>query len=94
MPFPKQTPREFTRANIEAMDENQMGVYGLFADGPWIYIGSGDLRQRLLDHLNGDNPCITRAGPTHWADVACDDYVDREKWLIDEYHPTCNEKVG
>ena len=68
MAFPEQEPRAFTRANIEALTENQMGCYGLFRDGQWIYVGKGDIRTRLLAHLNGDNTCITTARPTHWVD--------------------------
>lgn len=94
MPFPDQAPREFTRAKIEALNKSQMGVYGLFKQGRWIYIGSGDIRQRLLDHFNGDNGCITREGPTHWVDVLTSNFVEREKELIIELNPSCNKRVG
>ena len=66
MAFPQQTPREFKRDNITALSPDQIGVYGLFRVNQWVYVGRGDIRQRLLDHLNGDNPCITRNAPTHW----------------------------
>lgn len=59
MPFPQQNPLAFTRANIENLNPNQLGCYGLYIQGEWIYIGRGDIRQRLLDHLNGDNDLIT-----------------------------------
>lgn len=95
MPFPQQTTREFTRQNVEALTPNQIGVYGLFKEGVWVYIGSGDVRSRLLDHLNGDNPCITSEGPTHWVDeVVNGDPVPREKALIVELNPVCNRRVG
>lgn len=95
MPFPKQTPRGFTRANVLAINPNQIGVYGLFREGAWIYIGKGDIRQRLLDHLNGDNPAITRGRPTHWVDeVTTGDPSIREKTLIAECTPLCNQRVG
>lgn len=94
MPFPQQTPRAFTRSNIEVLNRNQMGCYGLLRGNMWIYVGKGDIRQRLLDHLNGDNPCITRSAPTHWVDVVANDYDNREKQLIMELLPTCNQKVG
>jgi hypothetical protein len=94
MPFPQQTIRLFTRNNILALKENQLGVYGLYRQGVWIYVGKGDIRQRLLDHFNGDNPCITREKPTHWVDVVCADYDTREKQLISELNPTCNQRIG
>ena len=94
MPFPQQDPRPFNRTNIEALNRNQMGCYGLFRQDRWIYVGKGDIRQRLLDHLNGDNPCITRERPTHWMDVVTSDHDNREKQLIVELSPSCNKKVG
>jgi hypothetical protein len=94
MPFPKQQPRAFTRANIEALAPGQMGCYGLCRGSLNIYVGKGDIRQRLLDHLNGDNSCITRNGPTHWVDVVTNDMDAEEKRLILEYQPVCNKRVG
>jgi hypothetical protein len=96
MPFPNQTPRAFTRANIEAIPPGTMGCYGIFRNqGPWIYIGKGDIRERLLAHLNGDNSCITNAGPTHYMDEITADYDARERALILELGPTlCNQRVG
>ena len=95
MPFIQQTPRPFTRLEIEALNMNQKGVYGLFKGDVRVYIGKGDIRQRLLDHLNGDNPCITRTWPTHWlAEVTVGDPSAREQQLILEYQPACNYRVG
>ena len=94
MPFPEQQPRVFTRANVETIQPGQLGCYGLFKPGEWIYVGKGDIRQRLLDHLNGDNPCINRRGPTHWVDEVTKNYNDREKQLILELDPVCNRRVG
>ena len=54
----------------------------------------GDIRQRLLDHLNGDNSCIIREKPTHWVDVVTDNYELEEKKLIREYNPICNKRIG
>lgn len=95
MAFPQQTPRAYTKANVEALNENQTGVYGLFKQGAWVYVGKGDIRQRLLDHLNGDNPCITRQAPTHWVDeLTPGDPSARERQLIIELDPVCNKKAG
>ena len=95
MPFPKQNPRRFTRANIEALNLNQKGCYGLYKMNQWIYVGRTDcIRKRLLEHLNGDNPCITRNKPTYWVDIVTNDNVRVEEQLILELTPTCNKKVG
>lgn len=94
MPFPQQSARLFTKANIEAINPGQNGVYGLYKANTWIYVGRGDIRTRLLAHFNGDNPCITAQGPTHWVDEVTSDDVNREKALILECSPVCNKKVG
>ena len=57
-------------------------------------MGKGDIRTRLLAHLNNDNPCITKASPTRWVSEVTANYNDREKALILEFNPACNKKVG
>lgn len=94
MPFPQQTPTPFTKQGVETLRPNQNGCYGLFKAGTWIYVGKGDIRDRLLAHLNGDNACITRSAPTHFVAVVSEDMDDLEKALILELSPTCNQKVG
>jgi hypothetical protein len=94
MPFPNQQPTIFSRRNVETITPGQMGCYGLFKQGQWIYVGKGDIRSRLLDHLNGNNPCITRSGPTHFVTVVSSNYDSMEKTLILELTPSCNQKVG
>lgn len=94
MPFPKQEPQPFTKARIESLGADQMGCYGLFREGVWIYVGKGDIRERLLKHFNGDNPCITKAKPTHWVDMMTPHMDDEEKKLTLEFTPICNKRVG
>jgi excinuclease UvrABC nuclease subunit len=86
--------RAWNRANIESLNPNQSGCYGIFNQRQCIYIGKGDIRTRLLAHYNGDNPCITRNGPTYWRDVVTADMDNEEKRLILEYRPVCNQRVG
>lgn len=94
MPFPNQTPNPFTRAGIEVLTPGQMGCYGLFNAGGWIYVGRGDIRQRLLAHLEGDNTLIILRQPTHWVAAVTASHVEMEKALIVECQPACNQKVG
>lgn len=99
MPFPPQDPRSFTRQGIEWLAPNQKGCYGLIqqkAAGPaWVYVGKADdVRARLLQHLNGDNPCINNYPPTHFLTEITQANDAREKMLIVEYDPHCNKKVG
>lgn len=94
--FTNQTPREFTKVNIESLNIGQNGVYVIFRKEFWIYVGKGDIRQRLLAHINGDNPDILRQGPTHWVGEIWNDpdMSLREKELIVKLQPICNKKVG
>ena len=95
MGFPQQTARTFTKASIESIKPGTIGVYGIFRNqGPWIYVGRGDIRERLLVHLDGDNSCITSQNPTHYMDEITSNDVAREKQLIVELQPACNKKVG
>jgi len=96
MPFTQQTSRVFIRQDVESLNPNQYGVYGIFNQSHWIYIGKGNIRARLLAHLNGDNPLILRAGPTHWIGEACGvPNMDlREQQLILECKPSCNQRAG
>jgi len=94
MAFPQQHPQPFDRAAILALPESQDGCYGLFRGNDWIYVGSGDIRARLLDHYGGDNPCITREKATHFVYEVTSNYRAREKELIRELNPICNRQVG
>lgn len=100
MPFADQRVRPFTRESIILLDENQNGCYGIFrADETgliqeWIYVGKGDIRDSMLRHFNGDNPRILGSNPTHFVGEVTGDSDLREKELIDELKPSCNQKAG
>ena len=94
MLFPQQTPWSYTRADIERLTLDQMGVYGIYRENRWVYVGSGDMRTRLLAHVSGDNLCIKREQPTHWVGEVTSDYVRRGRELILEMDPACNQRVG
>lgn len=95
MSFVQQTPRLFTRPDVESLNAGQVGVYGLFRNSCWVYVGKGDLRERLLAHLNGDNSYITKQAPTHWlGEVTQGGPSARERELILALQPRCNLRVG
>ena len=79
---------------MDAIPEAPRGCYGLFRVGAWVYVGKGDVKARLLAHLNGDNPCITREKPTHFVVSETADLDDDEQWLIRELKPVCNQRFG
>ena len=94
MPFAEQEARVFNKVTVQTLNPNQHGVYGLFKQDVWVYVGKGDIRQRLLDHLNGDSACITAQSPTGWVDEVTANADAREKALIVELDPVCNRRVG
>ena len=94
MPFPKQTPRPFTREDVASINAGQIGCYGIYRDGAWVYIGRGDIRTRLLSHLRGDNPEILRERPTHWVGVVTQEDETEERRLLVECRPICNQRLG
>lgn len=94
MPFPQQEPRAYTKANAESLNPDQNGCYGIFRGNTCVYVGRGDIRRRMLDHIGGDNPCITSYTPNVWYGSVTADDVAEEKRLILEFKPVCNQKVG
>ncbi len=88
MPFPIQKPFSFDADTVRAISPGQVGCYGLFRRDRWIFVGAGDIRQRLLGDLR--SPWILRQRPTHWVAVAIPDLRAEERRLIEELDPICN----
>lgn len=85
----------FSEENVDRSPDDD-GVYGLVKGEAEtkIYVGSGNIRDRLQSHFRGENPCIKREEPTHYYREVRSDYKEREKELIEAYDPVCNRKVG
>lgn len=94
MPFKADYQGSFTRQSIEIVPSTARGVYGLYTSVKWVYVGMGDIRDRLLSHLNGDNPCINRNSPNSYIAEVTSNPAAREEALIGELNPTCNQRVG
>ena len=91
MPF-EHEKKPYTRESILRLNPDQNGVYGIFRGDRAVYIGSGDIRERMLAHIDGDNSCITQNTPTQWtAFLVSGDPTSREGALIREYNPICNQ---
>ena len=93
MPFPQQG-KPFNRDEILRSAPALEGCYGLFRANAWVYVGRGNIQARLLAHHGGDNPCITRAQPSHWVHVVTPNSEAEEKSLILQLDPPCNRRVG
>ncbi|HEY7404334.1 MAG TPA: GIY-YIG nuclease family protein [Candidatus Angelobacter sp.] len=88
----------FNRASIAANAPEASGVYALFNEGVWLYIGEAqNIKERLLQHLtNSHNPDVTKANPQWFAYelVAPVFRVGRQNLLIASFCPTCNKRLG
>ncbi len=91
----------YNRQTISASVPARSGVYALCNAQQWIYVGeTGDIQARLIQHLNGDNACITRSAPT----VFQFDLVDanqrvavQDRWIAQLGTMTpagCNQRFG
>ena len=93
MPF-ESPMRPYTREDIIRLNPSQRGGYGIFRGDTAIYVGSGDIRERMLAHVKGDNPCITESLSNQWTGaVFSADPTAFEGQLIREYRPVCNQVV-
>ena len=61
--------KPFTQAQIETINPNQSGVYGLLRANAWIYLGRGNIRERLLGHLHGDHAAHFFFPKDVWAEL-------------------------
>ena len=93
MPFDGRV-RSFTLQDLELLPVGRMGVFGLFRQGQWIYIGSGDIRSHLLALYHGEKKNVLAEKPTHYITENAQNYEAREKQLLREIHPICNELVS
>ncbi len=92
-----QPGKSFTRPSILADAPASSGVYALFSSKTWIYVGeTGDIRARLIQHLDGDNPCISRLNPTgfQYELSLSHQRVARQNALIVQLQPECNQRLG
>ena len=84
--------------SVNAPDQD--GVYGILNnDGNSVYVGSGNIKDRLLSHLTMENrpadPCIERCLPTDCVWEANESplfRIAREIELINELKPPCNSR--
>src|SRR5487761_1080820 len=88
----------FTQQSIIDNAPTVSGVYALFNDQQWIYIGEGiDIQARLLQHRrDSHNDCVNRYSPAFFAyeQVGFGMRVGRQDSLILEMKPLCNMKLG
>ena len=92
MPFENQ-PYPWSRDSVVENVPRRSGVYGLYS-ALWIYIGEADdLRERFMEHFNGESPCTRRYVPTYFVFELIDNRSAREsryRELVRQHGPICN----
>jgi excinuclease UvrABC nuclease subunit len=92
MPFENQ-PYPWSRDSIVENVPRRSGVYGLYS-ALWIYIGEADdLRERFMEHFNGDSRCTRRYVPTYFVFELIDNRTGRAsryRELVRQHGPICN----
>jgi excinuclease UvrABC nuclease subunit len=87
---------EFSETGIAKYAPRESGVYGIYKDGTWIYVGEAkDMETRLYEHLrlqSDQSLRIWAQSPTHFIFERCDARMRtiREAQLIRELNPVCN----
>ena len=97
MPWMNRNGFPYSQLGITMNAWEASGVYGLYKEQQWIYIGeTGDMRGRLLEHLGGDHPRIVAAMPTYFSYELHPAFkrVARQDALILELRPLCNARLG
>jgi hypothetical protein len=87
--FPPQKPQPFERSAVAGLRAGVVGCYGLFRRERWVYIGTGDIRARLLAHLDGDRPWLAGDEPTHWVVIETSEYETAARDLVIACAPSC-----
>jgi excinuclease UvrABC nuclease subunit len=96
MPFSSSTGYSFTERGIASYAPRESGVYGIYNNSEWIYIGEAkDIEARLYEHIRGQSDQsarILRRNPTGYLFERCDALTrtSREAQLIRELDPVCN----
>jgi len=65
VPFPPGNSFPLTVNSVRAHAPNCSGVYGIFNQSQWIYVGeSSDIQRRLLAHIEDTEASLKRFHPT------------------------------
>ena len=86
----------FRRFSILENAPPESGIYAIYGDTAWIYIGeANDIQAKLIRHLSGDYPCIFKGHPSSFSYEICpaNRRFLRRSELIRELKPLCNIRL-
>jgi hypothetical protein len=98
MPWPNRIAYPFNETSIMVNAPRVAGIYALYNNKTWVYIGEGrDIFAQLIQHLRGDVPCISMFPHLNFSFETITvptARVWRMKDVIDEFRPICNARFG
>ena len=97
MPWNNPTSHVFSRISVIENAPQESGVYALRYQSTWVYVGeSENIRAQLIQHLNGDNACITVYPSLTFSYELISSVTRswRQDELVRELRPTCNPRLG
>jgi hypothetical protein len=97
MPFAHAGGFRFSLAAVRNNVPAVSGVYGISNAREWLFIGEADdIQSALLGHLRELGTFLESRAPTGFTyEVCAAGYrTARQDWLILEYEPICNRRVG
>lgn len=97
MPWNNPTSYVFSRISVIENAPQESGVYSLRYQSTWVYVGeSENIRAQLIQHLNGDNACITVYPSLTFSYELISPVTRswRQDELVREFRPTCNRRLS
>ena len=97
MPWKNPTSYPLDRSSVAVHAPPRSGVYAIFTRTTWIYVGESlNICAQLMEHLDGDNPCLTVFPGLMWSyelhlSETC---AWRQEELVRELRPVCNSSLG
>ena len=97
MPWRNPASFPFDRASVMLNAPQESGVYALRTRTTWVYIGeSNDVLAQLVQHLTGDNACITIFPDLTFSFELVHPVV--RPWrlhdVVKEFRPVCSSRAG
>lgn len=91
MRFPRQPYNVLNHPTIATAPDEE-GLYGLFRlqpDGRYrcMFVGFGNIRRRLRQHIDGVPPEILAENPTFWVTARTSAVEETHARLVEEYDP-------
>jgi predicted GIY-YIG superfamily endonuclease len=91
--IPHENAYAFDEQSVLTYAPSEMGVYFIYRTGKWLYVGHGNVQERLLGHVRGDKPELQREDAMWFMFETCkteEEAIAREKVLLFSYRPACN----